>query len=332
MPIISKGWRPWDDSKNNSSPTPHKKVTVKPSPAKSLGKITENRPVVQQTSQAQWDEACATYETRMRVGAGSSGLNHDRARSVVDLDADGERRIASTASLIISKVAEDLTGYPQDGDDEWDMDRLMYRRLSKIPLKSCRMERERESILFIIDTSPSCRHMANFYASMVSSLVDRGDVELIKAPNAFPTDFYDRREGKWKCLYADRYEADDKEQEHWDATDEFGSQYDVWSNRWHGRTAIFFGDFDGQATIERASERMKVYAFMHDEGICYYAGTSGHLFDTDKKQYWDYGEDMPNYVRLAPDVLAHWTRYGFNGKAFVCGDAYDFIDAAKSVR
>jgi hypothetical protein len=331
MPIISKGWRPWDDSNSSDAPpTSHKKPTAVPTPAKSFKQVPA-RCVVQKTSQAQWDEACATYENRMRIQAGGSGLNHNKAESVVSLDGDRERHIASIASLIISKVAEDLTGYPQDGDDEWDMDRLMYRRLSKVPLKSCRMERERESILFIIDTSPSCGYMARFYARMVSSLVDRGDVELIKAPNAFPTVFYDRREGKWQSFFSSADEAYDTEDAHYYRLQKDPS-YDGWSERWQGRTAIFFGDFDGQLAVERASERMKIYAFMHDEGLSCYYGTNSHHFDPDKKQYWDAKEDMPDYARLSTDVLAHWRRYGFRGEAFKCGNSYDFINAAKAVR
>jgi hypothetical protein len=70
---------------------------------------------------------------------------------------------------------------------------------------------------------------------------------------------------------------------------------------------------------------------MHQEGLIYYNGTDGQWFDSGDDTYYAKGEGY-NFDTLANDVLSHWMRYGFNGKAFACEDAQDFINAAKMVK
>ncbi len=144
------------------------------------------------------------------------------------------RRIMTTFSLLMSKIAEDLTGWPVPGDDEWSAPDLMARYLDRRPLTHCRRSREKERVVVIIDTSGSCLHQARFFSAIATAAVAAGDVELYEAPNA-GIRARKSRQG-WKPV-AER--------------------------SWHfsQRTLIFFGDFDGGDTVIRASRRNKLYWF-----------------------------------------------------------------------
>lgn len=145
-----------------------------------------------------------------------------------------ERRIINTFAAIVSKVAEDLSGWPIPGDDEWSVNDLMERHISRKPLTQCRQSRERESVVVILDTSGSCLPQAKFYSRIADAAVQSGDVELYAAPNAGLEARLTRRG--------------------WEKAD-----HRVWPFR--NRTIIFFGDYDGGNHVVEASWHNKVYWF-----------------------------------------------------------------------
>ena len=157
------------------------------------------------------------------------------------LDLARRRRLSRTLGVIMAKVAEDLAGRPIPGDEEWDPDSLMERRLTRRPLSQCRISREKRSLVLILDTSGSCLPQARFYNRLADAAVKAGDVELYAAPNAGLLARRGRR--GWKGL------ADP-------------------SWKFKGRTIIFFGDFDGGDAVVEASWRNKVYWFC-SEGTRY---------------------------------------------------------------
>jgi hypothetical protein len=144
------------------------------------------------------------------------------------------RRIITTFALLMSKVAEDLTGWPIPGDDEWSVPDLMARHLDRRPLTQCRRSREKERVVVIIDTSGSCLHQARFFSSIATAAVAAGDVELYEAPNAGIR----AKKGRHS----------------WRPVEEKGWNFSR-------RTVIFFGDFDGGDAVIRASRRNKLYWF-----------------------------------------------------------------------
>jgi len=163
--------------------------------------------------------------------AGAGSPNYNKAFFLEELR---RRRIMTTFALLMSKVAEDLTGWPIPGDDEWSVPDLMARHLDRRPLSQCRRSRERERVVVIIDTSGSCLPQARFFSSIATAAVAAGDVELYEAPNAGIRARKGRR--GWRPV-ADK--------------------------GWHfsRRTVIFFGDFDGGDAVIRASRRNKLYWF-----------------------------------------------------------------------
>lgn len=156
-----------------------------------------------------------------------------------NLESLRRRRLQNAVALILGKVAEDLGGWPVEGDDEWDISAIMERRITHRPLSQCRNSRERDSVVLILDTSGSCLHMSQFFSAIADAAVRAGDVELYTAPNA--------------CL---EYR---KDKHGWQRVSDSHQSYG-WE-RFNRRTIIFFGDFDGGDAPVLASRHNKVYWF-----------------------------------------------------------------------
>jgi len=144
------------------------------------------------------------------------------------------KRITATFALLVAKIAEDLSGWPILGDDEWNAADLMARHLDRRALSHCRRSREKEAVVVILDTSGSCLAQARFYSRIATAAVAAGDVELYDAPNAGLRAV--RNRDGWKAI----------EDTEWDFSQ---------------RTIIFFGDFDGGDAVITASRRNKIYWF-----------------------------------------------------------------------
>lgn len=157
--------------------------------------------------------------------------NHEQA---FGLEAARKRRLANTFATLISKVAEDLSSTPVFGDDMWDIEALLRRRITKTPLDKCRLSYECEKVVLVLDTSGSCYEQAYFYADIAKAASSRGDVEIYDAPNAVT-----RRKFVGK-----EWERDNT----------------AWW-RLKGRTILFFGDFDGGDAPVIASRQNKVFWF-----------------------------------------------------------------------
>jgi len=150
------------------------------------------------------------------------------------------RRLRSAFATVISKVAEDLAGYDVDGDDLWDVEALMTRRFTNRPLYSCRKSLEKEKVILALDFSGSCWDYSNFFKSLAEIAEKFGDVEVFDASNGFSVseDNYNL------CL-----------------TDKNYYPFSYFKNR----VVIFFGDFDGGASLVDLSRIAKVYWFSCEE-------------------------------------------------------------------
>jgi len=210
-----------------------------------------------------------------------------------------EKRIYRMVDVIISKIAEDLTGYDIYGDDFWDIDRLMNRKLNKYPLSTCKNSRERERLIFIVDTSPSCYKQAKFYSKLAMAAAERADVDIYDAPNSHVEKIYDGQTKRWKGCWVHGLRT---------ITDDEGFEIEYarndWSERWKGRTIIFFGDWDGCENIGEGSRKNKVYFFCST------------------KEYAYSRMDLSRYI----------SRYKFRGKHYICNSVTDFIKLLRKVR
>ena len=200
---------------------------------------------VKETQDTQWQVAAANYH------AGLSMPNHQKADDSMDLRTDASKiRVQSSVSIMLNKIAEDSTGFPYEGDDFWDIERLMQRHYTNAQLRHCKLDKDKEGIFFLVDTSPSCDSLAHAYSKLVSSVLERGDVTLIKAPNGTPMQYYDRGSKQWHH-YNFHYESDIDDVE-------------LWKDLFRGRKVIFFGDTDGEHIVSKASRFCDVYWFYNE--------------------------------------------------------------------
>jgi len=155
-----------------------------------------------------------------------------------DLSAARRRRLSVSFAAIVGKIAEDLAGWPVEGDDEWDIAAIMERRINHRPLNQCRQSREKEGLVIILDTSGSCESQAEFFSAIASIALKQRDVELYEAPNGCI---------KSRNMGNGRQPVEDN-----------GAPFN-WN--FANRTIIFFGDFDGGDAPVIASWKNKVYWF-----------------------------------------------------------------------
>jgi hypothetical protein len=194
----------------------------------------------------EFDTMHDTYELEDFKGDLDMKRNLNAAKKgKLGLDTTGDKRLATEFARLIGKIAEDLTGEPEPGDEYWDIDRLLNRRLSKESILNCKMTRERESIIMILDSSPSCREQAIFYSELASIATVHGDVELYNAPNARLVEMYNARKKKF-VPFLTPYDLMDRVHK--------------WS-LFRNRVILFFGDDDGEQIVLNATEDNDVYWF-----------------------------------------------------------------------
>lgn len=168
------------------------------------------------------------------------------------LDTGGVRRIATKFSRLISKISEDMTGEPEPGDEFWDIERLLYRQLSNESILNCKMSRQKEVIMMILDSSPSCSKEAKFYSSLASVASIHNDIELYNAPNARLVEIYNRKAKKFVPFLTPQ---------------DIANRVHEWS-LFRNRVIIFFGDSDGVEVVSNAAEYNKIYWFHKEPKRC----------------------------------------------------------------
>jgi len=145
------------------------------------------------------------------------------------------RRYQNIFDRIIYKLAEDLSGYKIEGDDEYDMEKILQRRLDHKPLSKCTSSREKENIIILLDTSGSCVEQAMLYTTVIELALKHGGIELYTAPNGYITTKIKRN--KMESV-------------------SFGSNWP-----WRGRHIIIFTDFDALHALIPHSHINTIYWF-----------------------------------------------------------------------
>ena len=177
-----------------------------------------------------------------------------RARNVFTVANESkDKRLANTLSIMVSKLAEDRVGEPIIGEDEWDIEQLMMRSITKRNIYSCMQSRERENIALVLDSSPSCQRMAKLYSKMAFLSAKLGCLDIYLAPNAFVTHKYNIRTGEYDVIF-------DKD----DDKNSIVLGLDKLHNFFKNRVVLFFGDWDGERYILPASNHNEIHWF-HSE-------------------------------------------------------------------
>ena len=212
----------------------------------------------------------------------------NRAKGIISTrDESKDKRLASTIAIMISKLAEDKTGEPIIGEDEWDMQELMLRSITKRNIYSCMQSRERENIVLILDSSPSCEHMSRLYGKIAYLSVKLGCLDVYLAPNAHITHKLNGKTGKYERVF-------DIEKD----KDMIICGVDDISEFFKNRIILFFGDYDGAYSIEKASKINEMHWFNNDYSI-------------------EYHEDYANY---------------YHGAVYNCKSREDLINIIRKLR
>ena len=161
----------------------------------------------------------------------------------LDMKILQKRRLANTLAVVVSKIAEDRAGEPVVGNDYWSIPELLNRVVSKQQLSSCKETREKEKIIIILDTSPSCDEQSAFYMDMAKSSCDLNDLEMYDAPNGFIVKEYTSKSKEFVPIPKD--------------ISSVFSEWQMFSNR----TIIFFGDYDGHRIINKVAGDNNIYWF-----------------------------------------------------------------------
>ena len=161
------------------------------------------------------------------------------------LDLAGDRRLSGDFARIISKIAEDNSGTIVDGNDFWDMNKLISRVVDNRSIINCKSSRELESIIIILDSSPSCKSYARLYSELASISATYNDIEMYNAPNARITHRYDTRKKDFVKFMN---------------LDDLKNDAPSWSY-FKNRVIMFFGDDDGTKIVLNNTFKNKVYWF-----------------------------------------------------------------------
>ena len=172
---------------------------------------------------------------------------HKENLQYVDKSFDYEylrnRKLSSTLSLLFGKIAEERMGDRTEGADKWDIDKIMFRRISKKVITDCKYAREKQRLVLMLDSSPSCSSMANVYSQISTESANFDDLEIYDAPNGYAHSIYSPREGKFIKLTKEEVE------------------YTMLWGGFSGRTIIYFGDTDATRSIRESYKYNDVHWF-----------------------------------------------------------------------
>ena len=103
------------------------------------------------------------------------------------------KRYGTAFANLIAKLAEDNSGSDVDGDEFWDEQLLTERTVTRYNINKCKKDKIKERIVLMLDTSPSCRQVADFYGLIANIAESYDDIEVYDVPNGRIVHKYSRR-------------------------------------------------------------------------------------------------------------------------------------------
>ena len=224
------------------------------------------------------------------------------------------RRLTNAVANVFAKVAEDLTGEPVPGDDEWSVPDLLTRKVTRKPITKCRIDRERERLVFILDNSPSCSAETSFYSTLSTAASKLQYVDIYTAPNGRITSKMNPKTGLFEEIpWRDCCETIMNTAPEHSIEAHLGN----WA-KWKNRVIMFFGDFDGCDILSGASRHAKkVYWFcnLDQTEIDWYL---------EEHCVYTYGYDERGHDYPLGEIYV--------GEIYSCAEKEDFIRLVKKMR
>ena len=181
-----------------------------------------------------------------------------------DLKSVRDRRIAANFARVMSKIAEDNVGGEIEGDDFWDVNRIMSRKISKESILKCRMSREKRRIVSLLDSSPSCSDYSNFYSKMAVVAAEYGDVEMYDAPNGHIVHRWSLRKKRFERFLTPQ---------------DILAGVSQWS-LFRNRVVVIFSDYDAAGISLKNTIHNKVYYFCTEYGADH---ATSHIYNTARR-------------------------------------------------
>ena len=144
-----------------------------------------------------------------------------------------DKRLQSMFARLISKYAEDYAGEATIGEDEWDIDELMLRSITKRNIYNCKQSRDKIDIALVLDSSPSCHKESKLFHTLASLSNKLGNVDIYLAPNARLSHIFNSKTMSYDKLFEDNDDIISVNGHHM-------------HNYFHNRTIFFFGDNDAK--------------------------------------------------------------------------------------
>jgi hypothetical protein len=145
------------------------------------------------------------------------------------------KRYGTAFANLIAKLAEDNTGNDIDGDEFWDEQLLAERTVTRHSINKCKKDKTKERIVLMLDTSPSCRQVADFYGLMANIAEGYDDIEVYDVPNGRIVHKYSRRYKRFVPA--------------WNLEDIINGAHE-WKYM-KNRTVLIFSDSDCTRTVEK---------------------------------------------------------------------------------
>jgi hypothetical protein len=267
-----------------------------------------------------WRDEHWDMNRRMRLDEGVAEweLNKDTTDPAFIIKHIKKKRLNNAIANVFAKIAEDLTGEPVPGDDEWYMEDLLYRSCTRKPINKCKVDYEKERLVLVLDNSPSCSRQATFFSGIATAALKLNDVEIYAAPNARMT--------AWMNPKTSRYEDLPLE----DTCDYISHHADIYSMewrlghwmRWKSRVVVFFGDADGIEVLCNASRHVRKL---------YWFNCLDPSYGLDDEDIYDVELYLHNSLGSDRTDAMPWSE-AFIGKMYQCQDEDDFMDLIRKVR
>jgi len=161
------------------------------------------------------------------------------------LDTRGDRRIATEFARVISKIAEDNSGSLVEGNSIWDMNKILYRKLDNRNIIHCKGDKDKQSVILMLDSSPSCSKYVGFYSEMAVIAGVFNDVDMYDTPNG---------------RLVHRWNAREREFERFLTVADICNKVHEWT-LFNNRVILYFGDFDGIIMVLKNSYNNKIFYF-----------------------------------------------------------------------
>jgi hypothetical protein len=120
--------------------------------------------------------------------------NEKASRSLgIEYYSSRNKRYGTLFANLIAKLAEDSSGVDIEGDEFWDEQLLTERTITRHNINKCKKDKTKERIVLMLDTSPSCRTVADFYGLIANIAEGYDDIEVYDVPNGRIVHKYSRR-------------------------------------------------------------------------------------------------------------------------------------------